>query len=1648
MKNTLGLFLIALILLISPVSVLGDEVVYSQGFESDNGSYAAAGTAQWAWGTPTVVGPASAHSGLYCWGTNLSGNIPALANGNLTSPAIPIRSVAANESVRASFWLYSYLSTMQDRGEFQTSSDGANWTSVLKFYEQMSGGWQRYEFDVTSYAGGNLHVRFVANKAYTGGGATPGLYVDDVAITIRTKPATATTFTLVGYEDPSSFSSCPWVHAWDGTQFARDNDIYSVGRQPAGEYTDYYLMQKPLAARDGRYDLEIREIESEDSWTDMAGLLAIDHGPGIGIGPDQAGRIHAYDKAALTTPSSAVDGKGKSVLSAVMTRDDSGYPGYDGDAVEMAFAGADLTAGAHLLVRIKGFIMGEGEPRPYSGPPAVIVEAAAPGGSWREAGRLLPRFEWSEGVFDLAPFLSERTDGIKVRLKSVSHASKYHEIDYVALAPGAEPVFRSVRQPLSSASAKGADVRSTLDAADGKRVEMHPDDWIAVSFSETARTLPEREFIFISRGYYIPRGGTFLIYTWDGSNWIQRDARSTTGSSDTTMNFDLGLFLPDPAGDFKVRVWQDYKYEGARIDFAGLVTASTTGTLSYAHDLRGGGSGTDILGLTQAIDGSRLTYGSGNRDRWSEYRWSGLTTVLPPTTNPVAVSYPTISWTYADPQSLEQSNYYVEVWTGAGGSGTIMWNPAMGSGTGTSVTYAGTTLTPSATYYARVRAYNGSVWGGWSERSFTAPSASTYSVSASAGANGALDTSTTSPVSVALGGTASFKFNAAAGYHIASISGCGGTEYTNTSNTVNSYTFTTGPIAGDCAVAATFAINTYTISGTVRTAAGAGLENVALAFSGTGSSASSGADGRYSRVVTHGWTGTITPSLAGYSFDPVSRSCSSVAGTLGDQDFTVTQGAPSIVILTPAGGDRLAGTVEVLAKAEDRDGISKTEIHIDGTLMTSAAEATCFFSWNTAGAAYGEHVIKAVAFDTAGLKSEVEIKVIVDNPPSVKILSPRDASTIYGPVTVKASASDDQSVSRVEFFVDGGTIGKGMPAAAGNRESGLRKAVRTERNGIREAAAIPDEAAGAEAAAAATEAGNDRLVYIDRLGGLRKLGATGAPERVLERDPRALYVRPGAGNVLFVVFDEPQAAGDGRSCRLGAVDLQGGWIAGVETGELRIRTDFRTNPAIQFDSLGNVYYVVRTADGMESLRAWDGGNEAMTLFDHPARMTGWLVGPDGTALVYGKEAGAGWLYRIDRSGNRIRISGAGIEALWAVGSVDGGAYIRLADSSGTAVSGIYRLEAKESLLAESRARAPLVGRTDHRFSPRLDTAGFPEPARAAWDGMGLAGWTVSTGGRLFALLKGTQGESLVLELAREPRTIDIRNLDEITLIRAVGNQLLASGTAAGTNRLVSVDLGTRSESVLIGDELRIDRMEILADGRPVFQAFSRKAGQVLIGTLNAIPDGDGFPGFEILTVLGTGEPLGFEALNGAGNAASTDSAEAAEKASASSRSLPLAGPEKRGSGGKDSGTASRRTNYTIVWDTSSLANGAHEVKAVATDPAGQTTSDAVTVNVQNLSLTLNAFRRQASAWLITREYGEIRIGAQNPGAVPIVKYVLYRRSGTASARALKEYASSQLDSSGLVYFDKYLGKGVRYSYQVVAYLEDGSIAGASTEKTI
>src|SRR5438067_12868070 len=93
---------------------------------------------------------------------------------------------------------------------------------------------------------------------------------------------------------------------------------------------------------------------------------------------------------------------------------------------------------------------------------------------------------------------------------------------------------------------------------------------------------------------------------------------------------------------------------------------------------------------------------------------------------------------------------------------------------------------------------------------------------------------------------------------------------------------------------------------------GTGLSGVNFAAAGGGSCTVSDAAGRYACTVTQGWSGTVTPSLSGYSFTPSSRSYSSVAadqgarseeGRVGKESSWGDEAKPEETTLAGDGGD-------------------------------------------------------------------------------------------------------------------------------------------------------------------------------------------------------------------------------------------------------------------------------------------------------------------------------------------------------------------------------------------------------------------------------------------------------------------------------------------------------------------------------------------------------------------------------------------------------------------------------------------------------------------------------------------------------------------------------------------------------------------------
>ena len=98
---------------------------------------------------------------------------------------------------------------------------------------------------------------------------------------------------------------------------------------------------------------------------------------------------------------------------------------------------------------------------------------------------------------------------------------------------------------------------------------------------------------------------------------------------------------------------------------------------------------------------------------------------------------------------------------------------------------------------------------------------------------------------------------------------------------------------------------TIVISGTVTTATGTGISGVLLTFSNGGGTATTDGSGNYSNVVSHGWSGTMTPSKTGYTFSPTSKSFTNV--TMDQtQDFV---GTPSGVTISGSVETTLGGSI-------------------------------------------------------------------------------------------------------------------------------------------------------------------------------------------------------------------------------------------------------------------------------------------------------------------------------------------------------------------------------------------------------------------------------------------------------------------------------------------------------------------------------------------------------------------------------------------------------------------------------------------------------------------------------------------------------------------------------------------------------------------
>ncbi len=411
--------------------------------------------------------------------------------------------------------------------------------------------------------------------------------------------------------------SCPFLYSWDGQEYSLENDIYSVARGADKEYTDYLLLNNTSVPKDGVYSFEIRERPNEQSWTNYLGLISVDHPAGVSVGVDSNGNIHSFTTPHI--PDSAVGVEKIDYLSKIAAVDGLAVDLYHGDTLLLDFSSVDTSLYAKLVIGVNGF---EGElTKDYiQDIPAVSIQTME-SGLWVTRFKFFPKEFWAEGVFDIRPYLSANK---LVRLVGVScNTGKFHQVDYVGLDNSPESFVSTALKPSAAATNSKSDCLQQIKDPDESYAFMDMGDTIKLTFPYASLKDNSRSLILVSRGYYKAVGHTFYVSTWDGRNWVQRfEYISFDFQTDMLAEFDLGPYLPDADGKYRVKVEHRTTANGSYfvttglLDFAyltvGGVKYSPSSALEYDKD--------DIL--SRVIDEDHVYWYATNK--WAIFEFDGI----------------------------------------------------------------------------------------------------------------------------------------------------------------------------------------------------------------------------------------------------------------------------------------------------------------------------------------------------------------------------------------------------------------------------------------------------------------------------------------------------------------------------------------------------------------------------------------------------------------------------------------------------------------------------------------------------------------------------------------------------------------------------------------------------------------------------------------------------------------------------------------------------------------------------------------------------------------------------------------------------------------------------------------------------------------
>ena len=186
------------------------------------------------------------------------------------------------------------------------------------------------------------------------------------------------------------------------------------------------------------------------------------------------------------------------------------------------------------------------------------------------------------------------------------------------------------------------------------------------------------------------------------------------------------------------------------------------------------------------------------------------------------------------------------------------------------------------------------------------------------------------------------------------------------------------------------------------------------------------------------WNTVIVPDDEYYSVYAIVKDMSNNTTTIQpvsvivDNDIQSDIIPPTGSITSPPAGLTVTGDVSIIVNALDNRAMKEVEFSINGIYITTVNSPPYTYIWDTTlEDEDSEHTISVLLKDLAGNESSLNpISVFVDNepegdisPPTVLIMEPAAGQQLSGTVTINVFAEDDIGVDRIEFFINGESVG-------------------------------------------------------------------------------------------------------------------------------------------------------------------------------------------------------------------------------------------------------------------------------------------------------------------------------------------------------------------------------------------------------------------------------------------------------------------------------------------------------------------------------------------------------------------------------------------------------------------------------------------------